>query len=238
MAYSTVFLSTDEGASWQDLGYPKYYAIYCLALAGTNLIAGTSGNGILVTDINEPGWKQTALKYGTVNSLAVSGGDIFEGSLNNGVERSSDNGMNWIEINDGLTNLSVNSLVISGEYLYAGTSGSGIWKRPLSEITSAENNSNTLPSKFSLDQNYPNPFNPSTTISYAVPYQSEVNISIYNSLGVLIKVLVNRAESAGLHRVIFNADNLASGVYFYKLTARGINDNSITWSVRKMLLLK
>lgn len=76
-----------------------------------------------------------------------------------------------------------------------------------------------LPSDFILLQNYPNPFNPSTLISYQIPTQSNVSIKVYDALGNLVNELVNEEKAAGSYQVEFNADKLASGVYFYRLQA-------------------
>jgi hypothetical protein len=75
-----------------------------------------------------------------------------------------------------------------------------------------------IPTAFELLQNYPNPFNPSTTIRYALPLRSHVSLSVYNALGQTIVELVNREEESGYHEVRFDAANLASGVYFYRIS--------------------
>lgn len=76
-----------------------------------------------------------------------------------------------------------------------------------------------LPSEFNLFQNYPNPFNPSTLIRYRIPTESNVSIKVYDALGNLITELVNEEQSAGSYRVEFNAEKLASGIYFYRIQA-------------------
>lgn len=91
---------------------------------------------------------------------------------------------------------------------------------------------NSLPKDFSLTQNFPNPFNPFTTISYALPVNSEVLLTVYDALGNELSVLVNEEKSAGQHSVEFNASNLASGLYFYRIQAGNFNQT------RKMILLK
>ncbi len=88
------------------------------------------------------------------------------------------------------------------------------------------------PTEFELSQNYPNPFNPSTTIKFSIPEGSQVSLKIYNSLGQEIKTLVNRFMEAGVHTVNFNAVDLNSGMYFYRLDAGEFTQ------VRKMTLLK
>ena len=85
---------------------------------------------------------------------------------------------------------------------------------------------------YSLEQNYPNPFNQTTTIGYVLQEKSNAKLTMLNSLGEEIAVLVNEEQDKGYHKVDYNAANLPSGVYFYKLTA----GNFI--STRKMMLLK
>jgi len=91
---------------------------------------------------------------------------------------------------------------------------------------------NTLPAKFDLAQNYPNPFNPSTTIFFSIPRETNVRLVVYNLLGQEVATLVNETMKPGNHAVSFDAGHLASGTYFYRLTA-----GSYT-AARKMLLLK
>jgi FtsP/CotA-like multicopper oxidase with cupredoxin domain len=86
---------------------------------------------------------------------------------------------------------------------------------------------------FSLDQNYPNPFNPSTVINFSVPKENTlVTLKIYNSIGEEVGTLINQVVPAGHHEVNFNARGLASGIYFYTLTAGNFVQS------KKMVLLK
>jgi hypothetical protein len=88
------------------------------------------------------------------------------------------------------------------------------------------------PTAYELDQNYPNPFNPSTLISFTLPEAGITNLVIFNSLGQEIATLVNGQLEAGTHQYNFDAKNLTSGIYFYKLES----ENFV--QVRKMMLLK
>ncbi len=91
---------------------------------------------------------------------------------------------------------------------------------------------NSMPKKYELEQNYPNPFNPTTTINYSVPKSSTVTIKIYDILGKEVETLVNEQKTAGNYKIEFNADKLASGIYFYQMRA----GNFI--STKKLVLLK
>ena len=74
-----------------------------------------------------------------------------------------------------------------------------------------------LPERFVLNQNYPNPFNPVTTVNYSLSISGFVNLSIYNIRGELVSIIVNEFQRPGKYRTNWNADNIASGIYFYRL---------------------
>jgi hypothetical protein len=130
------------------------------------------------------------------------------------------------------------ALLASGNKLYAlwMDDFSGIyqvWLKTLDlNVIGINEIANTTPKDFILNQNYPNPFNPSTTISYSIPSAQQVSISVYDLLGREAASLVNEYKPAGTYEVSFNAKDLTSGIYFYKIKA-----GSFT-STRKMLLIK
>ena len=97
-------------------------------------------------------------------------------------------------------------------------------------IVSSE--SEELPAEVTLSANYPNPFNPETTIRYALPQAGQVRLVVYDLLGHEVAILVDRSKPAGDHTVRFGADNLASGLYVYRLQAQGKT------IVRTMILVK
>lgn len=86
-------------------------------------------------------------------------------------------------------------------------------------ISSVEMTNALIPEEFKLNQNYPNPFNPITTIQYSIPQRSVVSLKVYDILGNEVATLVNEAKNVGIYTVSFNASQLASGIYFYKLQA-------------------
>ena len=100
------------------------------------------------------------------------------------------------------------------------------------EPVSVSEGSSTIPIVYALEQNYPNPFNPTTTIKFSLPKNSNVNLSVYDILGRFVTKLVDGDLKAGHHEVQFNASNLASGVYFYRIEA----GNFV--KVKKLMLLK
>jgi hypothetical protein len=92
--------------------------------------------------------------------------------------------------------------------------------------------SRQVPTEFGLSQNYPNPFNPATTVEYALPRADRVKLVLYNALGEQVATVVDAQQDAGYYRAVISGDRLATGVYFYRLTA-----GSFT-SSRKMLLIR
>lgn len=85
---------------------------------------------------------------------------------------------------------------------------------------------------YTLSQNYPNPFNPTTTISYSIPSDEYVTLKVFNTLGEEVAELVNEIKTAGIYSTDFNAENLPSGIYIYRINAGKYTDS------RKLLLIK
>lgn len=121
-----------------------------------------------------------------------------------------------------------------GNYIVnAGKSGPLRWDSASVNIviTGVSGNSSN-PTSFMLYNNYPNPFNPTTIIKYSIPEASFTSLIIYNELGKEVSTLINETKSAGTYEVEFNASNLSSGVYYYKLQAGSFTET------KKMILAK
>ena len=123
--------------------------------------------------------------------------------------------------------------------IYPDTSGTGQYQLGKVYIYSYEKidaiheeGKSSKPDMFKLLQNYPNPFNPSTVIEYQLPKDAHVSIRVYDILGREIATLVDGEHTAGYHEITFNGSRFASGVYFYRLTAPGVNQ------INKMLMIK
>ena len=123
-------------------------------------------------------------------------------------------------------------------WIYYGNGSGGVYNflmRAYVSFPGASGTKETVelsPKQFNVQQNYPNPFNPSTTINYSIPKDGNVKITIYNTLGKEVAKLVDEFQKSGTHTVRFANQNLASGVYFYRVEA---GDNVKTL---RMLLLK
>jgi len=231
-----VFLSTNNGTNWTPVnnGLTSMGA-YSLAVSGANLFAGTFGGDVFLSANNGMNW--TSVYPGIPNTLtytvalAVSGTNLFAGTRD-GIFRSTNNGTNWIEVDIGLTDTHVSSFAVNDTYLFAEASG-GVWKRPLSEInTSVDRFSNALPMHFNLDQNYPNPFNPATTISFSLSSRSFILLKVFDLIGREVATIVSEELSAGNHSRQWNAADLPSGIYFYRLQAGTFTET------RKLVLLR
>jgi len=164
--------------------------------------------------------REVTLNWSTVAEIDNAGFDVERSVAVNGGEE------NWSKIGyvngngstSEVTNYSFTDRGLStGKYNYrlkqVDYNGNFKYYRLGSEVVIG------VPEKFSLSQNYPNPFNPSTKINYDVPFDSRVELVVFDMTGKEIAKVVNELKTAGYYTVTFNSANLPSGVYFYKLIA-------------------
>jgi hypothetical protein len=103
---------------------------------------------------------------------------------------------------------------------------------------------NSVPDQFMLFRNYPNPFNPSTTVEYALPSKSRITVKVYSILGSEVATLIDREQSAGSYRLVWNGrgsagQSLSSGVYFLRMEGQSLDNSGLSFlQVQKMLLVK
>jgi photosystem II stability/assembly factor-like uncharacterized protein len=227
-----VFISTNNGISWAPAGLTGKNVI-TLKENNNKLYAGTWGDGVYVSADNGTAWTQ--LKNGMTNlfiyAITFDNNNNIYASSGANVYSSMDGGVNWNLKNEGLP-FDAYSLEVMDNYLYAGTSTFGVWKRPLSELLTSVEDEDPLPSEFFLEQNYPNPFNPQTKISFKIPDKSFINLSIYDIQGNMIRTLIKGEYFPGSYSVDFDGSGLSSGVYFYQLKSLS---GTLT---KKMLLIK
>ena len=147
-------------------------------------------------------------------------------------------GQLWISAKNSQSQVTV-ALVVTVDDGDGGTTSDTVTIRVNSPV-GIDNILEGLPLAYRLDANYPNPFNPSTTIRFALPNASRVLITVHTVLGQNVATLLNEPRSAGLHNVGFDGKGLASGVYFYSISAIPVDGNGHIGfhDVRRMLLLK
>jgi len=218
-----VYLSTNNGTTWAQTSLNNL-TVYSLAINGNKIFAGTgSTSGVYLSTNNGTTWTQTPLNNVTVYSQTVIGNNIFAGTFQNGVFISTDNGTNWTQKNEGLGILSVNAFCVLNDYIFAGTIGNSVYRRPLSELIGIQPISNEVPKEYSLSQNYPNPFNPVTKIRFSIPVGTRhgafIKIIVFDVTGREVAILVNEQLKPGTYEVEWYATNFPSGVYYYTLSS-------------------
>jgi hypothetical protein len=158
-----------------------------------------------------------------------------------GMWKTTNGGNNWVRwdnsmpIANKVTRLDYIDSVSNGKfYVLACSYGRSCWIRDAStnDPVAINNNSNSIPGTYSLGQNYPNPFNPSTNIKFSIPQDDFVELALYDIGGKKVQTVINQSMKAGEHQISFDGSSLASGVYFYKLTAGRYTQ------AKKMILIK
>ena len=223
-----IYFSTDNGTSWieRQLPWPSGDT-WCFHYNNGILYAGDIGL-YSSTDMGNT-WQ---LKYGitfdsqgnVIDSKIIKDILSYQNILiasvaGNSIMVSYDGGDNWSDFSEGLmTDWTFAGLAIKEPNIWALRDYFGnAYMRPLSDVTSVQNNDPKIISDFILYQNYPNPFNPSTKISWQSPVDSWQTLKIYDVLSNEIATLVNEEKPAGSYEVEFNATKYTSGVYFYQL---------------------
>ncbi len=242
-----VSYTNNSGLSWNDAGKPggnrfvTDIAVNPTAQPYAEVIVtvgGYSGNNVWLSTDHGATWLPRTgvapdnlpkIQVNTVRYHPLQPNRVYVGT-DLGVFASTDKGVHWNVApqslnNEGPANTPVEELFWQGTtYLIAATHGRGMFRvNPL--IVSVPEDDG-VPAEFSLEQNYPNPFNPVTTIKYTVGGSGvqtsgarEVRLAVYDILGRQVAMLVNEKKAPGNYEVKFDGSGLASGVYFYRLTA-------------------
>ena len=166
----------------------------------------------------------------TSDSIRVFDGTAWESTLiyGRGVSGSASN--YWAAVTNYVAGSGKVKVLITGGAL--GTVFPGLCTAQVDACSVTNVGPIETPVNYNLSQNYPNPFNPTTKINYALPKSGYVTLKVYDVLGKEVATLVNEAKNAGNYSVEFNASNLSSGMYFYKIDVNGFSE------VKRMMLVK
>jgi hypothetical protein len=237
-----VFESQDNGFTWRDIsiintdyfGVTSLVPVNSLALIDTNIIAGAGSGYFFYTSFHNTIFDTVSIRPQLTKPIlcfAVHNNKLFAGNTKGNIFLSNIDGTIWRLISPSLLNQSVYSLALNSSYIFAG-SGNGVWRLSYPETATNIKFLKETPAGFALEQNYPNPFNPSTTIRYSIPESAHVTLKVYDELGKEVKTLADENKGAGQYNVQFNGNGLASGIYYYRITAGKYNE------VKKLVLMK
>lgn len=231
-----IYRSTDNGNSW-DLISEIETVFVSMAITSHGLLFGAARwepAGIYRSSDGGVSWNLVGLDSIDVRSIVINSNNIiYAATYGDGIFHSVDNGSTWVELNTGIEHQQyVMSLSSDNSgHLYAGTWYGGVFKS--NQTTTSIQESRMYKSyTFDLLHNYPNPFNPITTIEYSLFHTGDVSLIIYNLLGEEVARLVSEVQQKGNNKVIWDASNVSSGIYFYRLQAGNFVQT------RKMILLK
>ena len=252
VTFKGLYQSSDGGDNWINLGdsvLTGYNSAYYVSAVSVNskdrIFVGTNASGVFrsidssdvpVELLSLNGSvinNKVNLKWNTATEINNKGFEIQRKISDANEKESSWNSIGFVDGKGTTTERNTYSFidksVSSGKYLYRlkqiDFDGTFTYSKEIEINFSA-------PLTFSLSQNYPNPFNPTTTIKYTLPEESNVKLTLINSLGEKVMDLVNGKVNSGNHEVKLNGSNLASGIYFYRLQTEKYT------SVKKLILLK
>jgi len=242
-----IYRSTNGGTTWA-IGTAPFTSVsnvwfdnasYGVATSsGSNAVARSADGGATWTSVTPSGsgFLFACSGFGTADLLYARGTTIY---------RSRDAGQTFSTSYVGTGTYYALSFAKQGQIVtgWAVTSAGGVAKFSTTLVDVKEPGASELPEAFTLNQNYPNPFNPTTNIQYALPRAAYVNVKIYNLLGQEVAQLKDEVQAPGVHSAVWfgknrTGQNVASGVYFYRLEARPLDGSALFNSFKKMLLLK
>ena len=196
--YPKILETTDYGQTWQDIS------------GFSESTTGASVRGFPDASVYD------LLVLPHAEHVMWAGTDI-------GLFQTKSRGNEWNYAHNGLPAVSVYRLKYRDDEIVVATHGRGVWTVPWAEIDVSvdEDNISELPKSFSLEPNYPNPFNPSTTITFNMPEEAKVRITVFDVIGRKVATLTDQVYAAGTHEMVWDASSYASGVYFYRMEAAG-----------------
>ncbi len=229
-----VYHSTDLGVTWTygaTTGTVNTYAVHynntTTGLAGGTAMVLSTNGGANYSAVTTPG---TA---GNLNGIEGAGTDWWAIRSDANIYRSTNGASSWTTAYTaaGAVFQDIDFKVVGGCPKGWAAGNAGVIVK-MDAPTGISNVNNEVPSSFDLKQNFPNPFNPTTNINFSLPKSGFVTLKVYDMIGKEVATLVNEVKTAGNYIVGFNAANLPSGAYFYRLESNSFVDT------KKMMLIK
>jgi photosystem II stability/assembly factor-like uncharacterized protein len=233
----TIYHSTDLGLTWNFVTAPGVSSVFAVHF-NSDLVGMAGGLGPNMVKSSDGG-----VTFTPTNVPASSGGLVGISGLNNdiwtvregtSIYRTTNMGGTWTTgITVATADLKDIDVKNIGGCAYGWSVGAtGKLIRVDGNTVGISSNSSEVPETYYLQQNYPNPFNPTTNISFSIPSSGFVTMKVYNMAGMEVAKLLNENKTAGSYTIGFDAANLPSGAYFYRLETNSFTDT------KKMILLK
>jgi photosystem II stability/assembly factor-like uncharacterized protein len=235
--FTGILKTTNSGVNWSQTSTPlEIWKVEMDRSSGNGFAtAGGNSNCAIYNTTNYGVTWNEVFSYGSGALYGFDEGNtyFFAAGMQGKIFRSASGGNNWMLQNSGVSadlnaikmcqdNNSIAIAVGDGGTLLMTTNG-GVW---------IKNISSEIPDNYNLFQNYPNPFNPTTYIKYQITNNGFVNLKVFDIMGREISTLVNEKQNAGTYETQFDANNLASGIYFYRLKAGNFSDT------KKLMVIK
>ena len=233
LGHTGVYFSTNSGASWipaVDSGLTDS-KVYALTVTNDNIFAGT-GSGVFLSTNNGASWTaaSTGLPINTwVTCFVLSDSNIFAGTQVSGVYLSRNSGLSWTAINTGLPdkNTNVRSLAVCGNYLFAGTAGNGVWRRPLSEIVSIlSHNQCIIPLQTRLRIAASGSLHSGIMLNYSIRSRCIVQLGIYTISGKQVALLEQGERAPGEYVFKFDTGKIPAGFYVCRFQAGSYQESN------------
>lgn len=229
--------STNNGVSYTNvytLQSGQANPFVCIQfINATTGFAITPHGYIIKTTNGGNSWSSFLMNMNVEDAFFVNSLTGYACGPSGGLKKTTNGGTSWLWQNSPTTGTLYGIACIdSASAISVGVDGLIVKTDNGGTYTSVNQYGNEIPSDYSLGQNYPNPFNPSTRISFNVPTASKVKLTVYDILGNQIKVLTDELLSPGTYEAVFNASELPSGTYFYRLEAGSFTET------KKMILIK